>query len=121
MEKAFLCINCKSGHEKEVIDKLNKLTNVEARGTLGVFDIVAIVSSDSLDTMRKLVTEQVRKINGITSTITLLEAEKESGIPDLIPDVIPEEKKPLEPPEEIEEEEDWDEEDDYEEARKDKF
>jgi len=120
MEKAYVCINCKSGHEKKVIDALNQLTNVQARGTLGIFDIVATVESDSLDTMRKLVVEQIRKINGITTTITLLETEKESKLPDLIPDVIPEEKKPLEPPEEMEEEEEWDEEDedDFEEAEK---
>jgi len=120
MEKAFVCIQCQSGKEEEIIHKLNELSMVNARGTLGVYDIVASVESDSLDSMRKIITEQIRKINGITSTITLLETE-EPGLDDLIPDVIPEEKKPLEPPEEMEDEyeedDDWDDEDDYEETK----
>lgn len=121
MEKAFVCIQCQSGKEEEIIHQLNELSMVNARGTLGVYDIIASVESDSLDSMRKIITEQIRKINGITSTITLLETEEEPGLDDLIPDVIPEEKKPLEPPEEMddeyEEDDDWDDEDDYEETK----
>lgn len=121
MEKAFVCIQCQSGKEKEIIHHLNELSRVNARGTLGVYDIVASVESDSLDSMRKIITEQIRKINGITSTITLLETE-ESRFDDLIPDVIPEEKKPLEHPdveeEEDEEEDEFDDEDDDYEERK---
>ena len=116
MEKAFVCIQCQNGKEKDIVQKLNKLSNVESHGTLGVYDIVATIQSDSLDSMRKIITDQVRKINGITSTITLLQTE-EPRLDDLIPDVIPDEKKLPEPPEDQEvEEEDYDDEDnDYEE------
>lgn len=118
MEKAFVCIQCQSGKEKDIVQKLNKLSNVQPHGTLGVYDIVATVQSDSLDSMRKIITDQIRKINGITSTITLLQTEEETN-DELIPDVIPEEKKFDEPPEDQqveEEEEDEDyEDDDYEE------
>jgi DNA-binding Lrp family transcriptional regulator len=111
MEKAFVCIQCQSGKEKDIVHKLNKLSNVQSHGTLGVYDIVATVQSDSLDTMRKIITDQIRKINGITSTITLLQTEEEPDN-DLIPDIIPDEKKFHEPPEDQEVEEDG--EDDYE-------
>ena len=118
MEKAFVCIQCQSGKEKDVVQKLNKLSNVESHSTLGVYDIVATVQSDSLDTMRKIISDQIRKINGITSTITLLQTEEDSG-DELIPDVIPNEKKFEKPPkEEFEEEEENYDDDDYEEKNK---
>ncbi len=113
MEKAFVCIQCQSGKEKDIVQKLNNLSNVQSYGTLGVYDIVATVQSDSLDSMRKIITDQIRRINGITSTITLLQTEEDSG-DELIPDVIPDEKKFDEPPEDQEVGEDGDEEDDYE-------
>jgi DNA-binding Lrp family transcriptional regulator len=120
MEKAFVCIQCQSGKDKDIVQKLNSIPNVRSHGTLGVYDIVATVQSDSLDSMRKIITDQIRKINGITSTITLLQTEEEPG-DELIPDVIPNEKKFEEPPEEEEfeegEEDDYDE-DDYEEKNK---
>lgn len=113
MEKAFVCIQCQSGKEKDVVQKLNKLSNVESHSTLGVYDIVATVQSDSLDTMRKIISDQIRKIKGITSTITLLQTEEDSG-DELIPDVIPNEKKFEVPPEDQQVEEDGDDENDYE-------
>jgi DNA-binding Lrp family transcriptional regulator len=119
MEKAFVCIQCQSGKDRDIVQKLNSIPNVQSRGTLGVYDIVATVQSDSLDSMRKIITEQIRKIKGITSTITLLQTEEESD-DELIPDVIPNEKKFEKPPEEeeFEEEEEDDYDDDYEEKNK---
>ena len=120
MEKAFVCIQCQSGKDKDIVHKLNSIPNVQSHGTLGVYDIVATVQSDSLDTMRKIITDQIRKINGITSTITLLQTEEEEP-GELIPDVIPEEKRFEEPPEEEEieeEEENYDDEDYEEKGRK---
>lgn len=119
MEKAFVCIQCQSGKDKDIVHKLNSIPNVQSHGTLGVYDIVATVQSDSLDTMRKIISDQIRKINGITSTITLLQTEEDSE-DELIPDVIPNEKKFERPPKEEfeeEEEEDYDD-DDYEEKNK---
>jgi DNA-binding Lrp family transcriptional regulator len=122
MEKAFVCIQCQSGKDKEIVHKLNSIPNVHSHGTLGVYDIVATVESDSIDTMRKIITDQIRKINGITSTITLLQTEEEEPGEELIPDVIPEEKRFEEPPEEEEveqeEEEDYGNEDYEEKSRK---
>jgi hypothetical protein len=63
--------------------------------------------------MRKIISDQIRKINGITSTITLLQTEEDSG-DELIPDVIPNEKKFDRPPEDQQVEEDGDDENDYE-------
>ena len=123
MEKAFVCINCKSGSEKQIIKELNQLREVtEIYNTLGPYDILAKIESNSSDILKTIITNQIRKINNINSTVALFDIGKADStlpdlIPDVIPDVIPEEKKPIEPPERREhengeeEEEDEDDED----------
>ena len=119
MQEAYVCLNCQSGHEKKIIEKLNQLPNVkETHGTLGVYDIIARVESDSLGTMKSMIMDKIRRIDGVTATMTLVGLQDMPEADDLIPDVIPEEKRPLEPPGEDFEEDDYDDEDDYEESKK---
>ncbi len=118
MESAFVLINCDLGSENSVIDELNHLNGVkEVHGTYGIYDIIAKVESERPETLKRTITDQIRKLHHITSTLTLIETEnvEETSQADLIPDVIPEEKKPLEHPSETEEEfeDEDDEEDDY--------
>ena len=101
MFKTFVLINCDPGKEPQVLKQLRKMENVvDTQGTYGVYDIVARIESDSHSQLAHIISDQIRKINNINSTLTLFPTdEHEGGQPDLIPDVIPEEKKPLgEPP-----------------------
>ncbi len=100
MFKTFVLINCNPGKEPQVLKQLRKMENVvDTQGTYGVYDIVARIESDSQSQLGHIISDQIRKINNINSTLTLFPTdEHESGLPDLIPDVIPEEKKPLEEP-----------------------
>jgi len=102
---AFVLINCDLGSENLMIEQLQNLKDVkEVHGTFGPYDIIAKV-----------------ELEHIRSTLTLTETgkfEKQAEMPDLIPDVIPEERKPLEPPEEMDEDYDEDE-DDYDEDEDD--
>ena len=107
MQNAYILINCDTGCEEQIIQDLKRLNNVTVvDGVFGVYDIVAKIEGQKADTVRNTVVEQIRQIANIRSTLTLLgtgpEIQKENN--DLIPDIIPEEKKPLEPPQEIEEE-----------------
>ncbi len=124
MQRAFILINCEPGSENSVIDKLKQTDCVtQANKILGTYDIIAKVESDSPSILGSIISKQIRKIDRINSTNTLLETGDEEGnLPDLIPDVIPDEKKPLEPPSEFvdnEFEDDFDDEDkdDYEETK----
>ena len=119
MYKTFVLINCELGKESQVLEQLRKVENVvDAQGTYGVYDIIARIDSDSQSQFAHIISDQIRKISNINSTITLIPTEEhKSELPDLIPDVIPEEKKPLEePPSEKNNEDDYDDEDDYEDA-----
>ncbi len=117
MESAFVLINCDLGSENSVIDELSHLNGVkEVHGTYGIYDIIAKIESEKSETLKRTITDKIRKLHHITSTLTLIETEnvEEPSQGDLIPDVIPDEKKPLEHPSETEGEFEDDEDDDYE-------
>ena len=118
MYKTFVLINCELGKESEVLEQLRKVENVvDTQETFGVYDIVARIESDSQSQLANIISDQIRKISNINSTLTLLPTEEhKSVLPDLIPDVIPEEKKPLEEPSSENNEEDLD---DYDDSSKD--
>ncbi len=118
MERAYVLINCDLGSEKQVIEEIKNLKNVkEVHGTLGSYDIIATVESKTPENVRQTVIGQIRKFDHIRSTLTLMgiESVKKNMIKaELIPDIIPEEKKPLEPPMGMDEDfdnDDFDEED----------
>jgi len=116
MFKTFILINCDLGKEPEVLKQLRKMENVvDTQGTYGVYDIVARIESDSQSQLAHVISDQIRKINNISSTLTLFPTDEHEGeLPDLIPDVIPEEKKPLDEPPSENVEDDLDEYDDDE-------
>ncbi len=113
MYKTFVLINCEPGKEPEVLEQLRKVENVvDTQETYGVYDIVARIESDSQSQLANIISDQIRKIRNINTTLTLIPTEEHKNeLPDLIPDVIPEQKKPLEEPYSENNEEDLD--DDY--------
>ena len=65
--------------EKELISKIREIENVdEVHGTLGIYDIIAKVQSNSEENLNKTITEKIRKIPKIKSTITLIRAEEQN-------------------------------------------
>ena len=115
MQRAYVLINCDAGSEKSVIEQLKNLENVkEVHGTLGVYDIIAKIESEKPGTLRQAIIGDVRKLSHVRSTLTLMGIEGiDTGekMAELIPDVIPEEKKPLEPPTGMDDNEEFDEDD----------
>jgi DNA-binding Lrp family transcriptional regulator len=49
------------------------------RGTYGVHDIFVKVKSDNTESMNHVITNKIRKIAGITSTVTLVVIEEQGG------------------------------------------
>ena len=76
MAKSYVLMNCELGSEKEVISSLKKIGGVkEAHGILGLYDIIVQVELDSEKNIQKLITETIRKISKIRSTMTLTRSE----------------------------------------------
>jgi DNA-binding Lrp family transcriptional regulator len=78
LSKAYVLINCDLGSEKNVISSLKEVEDVkEAHGTLGLYDIILKIESESEEKITKIVTQIIRKMPKIHSTITLTRSESE--------------------------------------------
>ena len=74
MPLAFVLINVKTGLEDEVIKQLREISNVtESRMVYGVYDIVAKVEAESMDNLKEIITEKMRRLDKVRSTLTLIE------------------------------------------------
>jgi len=77
---AYILVNCTLGSEEKIIDEIAKLSDVkEVRETYGVHDVFVKVKSDNTETMNHTITNRIRKIPGITSTVTLVVIEEQGG------------------------------------------
>jgi DNA-binding Lrp family transcriptional regulator len=80
MPTAYVLVNCTIGSEVKIINEIAKLSDVkEVRGTYGVHDIFVKVKSDNVETMNHIITTKVRRVPGITSTVTLVVIEEQGG------------------------------------------
>ena len=76
MTKAFVLINCELGSEEHVISELKTFSDIkEVQGTFGAYDIIAEISSESIEKVRETITWKIRKIEKIRSTLTLTKVE----------------------------------------------
>ncbi len=76
MSQAFVLINCELGSEEHIIEELKTLSDVKSvQGTFGAYDIIAEVSSESVEQIRETITWKIRKIGKIRSTLTLTKVE----------------------------------------------
>ncbi|MGD8506630.1 MAG: Lrp/AsnC ligand binding domain-containing protein [Candidatus Bathyarchaeota archaeon] len=78
MPSAFVLINAEIGSEEEVLNELNKVEGVkEAYVVYGVYDIVAKISADTMDKLKDIVTWNVRRLNKVRSTLTMIVVESQ--------------------------------------------
>ncbi len=69
--KAFVLITTSVGQTKGVLNKLKKLDGVKSVDVvMGPYDIIAEVEGDSIDSLGKLITEHLHKVEGIERTLT---------------------------------------------------
>jgi DNA-binding Lrp family transcriptional regulator len=79
MTKAYVLIVNESGSEESVISNLKRIDSVkEAYGTFGAYDIITKLQSENLQKLEKDISNNVRKIQRVRSTLTLLVNENET-------------------------------------------
>ncbi len=77
MATAFILINSEIGEEKSVLEQLLTLPNVkEAYVVYGVYDLIAKIESETMDSLKKIVTENLRILENVRSTMTMICVEK---------------------------------------------
>ena len=83
MPIAFVLINSDLGKDVEIIGKIKEILqsekdiSYEIQGVYGVYDIVVKVSSDDSPKLRSIVTNQIRKIENVQSTLTMMVIEEQ--------------------------------------------
>ena len=72
-ETAYVMINCELGSEESILDQLRSTEGVkEAQGTYGSYDIITKIETKSIESLRDILTFQIRKIEKIKSTTTVV-------------------------------------------------
>jgi DNA-binding Lrp family transcriptional regulator len=78
MPTAFVMVNCDLEIESEQ-KAINKLKNVpgviDVSEVAGVYDIVVKITSDTLESLKETITRDIRTIDIIRSTMTLIVIE----------------------------------------------
>jgi DNA-binding Lrp family transcriptional regulator len=73
MAKVFVFINVDPGAEKEALKQLRALPEVkESYSVDGVYDIVAILETNSMDQLKEAIVRKVCMVDGVSSTLTAL-------------------------------------------------
>jgi DNA-binding Lrp family transcriptional regulator len=77
MPRAFVLINVESGSEDEVLKELKKFEGVEeAYFSYGVYDLITKIKADTMEKLKDMVTRQIRALNKVRSTLTLIMMEE---------------------------------------------
>jgi DNA-binding Lrp family transcriptional regulator len=78
LAEAIVMVNVDIGKEDEVFNKLMELPEVkEIYMVYGVHDLIVILETENMDAMRTLITQKIRKIPGVKSTITSIVIRKQ--------------------------------------------
>ncbi|CUR51433.1 MAG: Lrp/AsnC family transcriptional regulator [Nitrosotalea sp.] len=73
MHSAFVLMNAELGKELNIVNEIKKIPHVkEVYPVYGVYDVLMVLESDSMESLREAITTQVRKLDGIKSTLTMI-------------------------------------------------
>jgi len=76
MSLAYVLINVELGAEEEVLGEVRKIPNVkECYRVYGIYDMIAKVEAESLDTVKQVVTSKIRRLPSVRSTLTTIVIE----------------------------------------------
>ena len=76
-ETTCVMINCESGSEGRIIDDIREINGVkECVRTTGPYDILAIVESHTVESLKEIIENKIRKIPNVHATTTLVIATR---------------------------------------------
>ena len=83
MPISYVLINSNLGTDVEIITKIKELiakqsdVKLEIQGVYGVYDIILKLTADDTTKLWSIVTTDIRKINNVQSTLTMLVIEQQ--------------------------------------------
>ena len=64
---------------KQILDKENKI-EYEVQGVYGVYDIILKITSNDVDELRAVITNKIRKIHKVQSTLTMMVIQEQENL-----------------------------------------
>ena len=85
MPTAYVLLNSDLGSDSSIIDETKKILDdediqFEVQGVYGVYDIVLKLSSDNAENLRAIITNKIRKIGKVQSTLTMMVIEEQENL-----------------------------------------
>ena len=83
---SYILINSDLGTDETIIKKIKEILadkkeiQYEIRGVYGVYDIVLKLTSDDMDILRSTITNKIRKIASVESTLTMMVIEEQEKL-----------------------------------------
>jgi DNA-binding Lrp family transcriptional regulator len=78
MPIAFVCITTEPDSMVEVLKEIRALEGVEeAQMVYGVYDIVVKVKGETMDKLKHIITENIRRIDKVRTSLTMMIFESE--------------------------------------------
>ena len=83
LSTSYVLINSNLGTDVQIIKEVKELlasqsdVKLEIQGVYGVYDIIVKLSSDNGEKLRSIVTDDIRKIENVQSTLTMLVIEQQ--------------------------------------------
>lgn len=85
MPTAYVLLNSDLGSDETIINEVKQIltkedVKYEVQGVYGVYDIVLKLTSDDAEKLRAIITNKVRKINKVQSTLTMMVIEEQESL-----------------------------------------
>jgi DNA-binding Lrp family transcriptional regulator len=73
MMKAFVLINTELGKEASVVEALSQVAGIrEVFSLYGIYDVIAEVEAESMEKVKEIVFNSIRRLETVKTTITLI-------------------------------------------------
>lgn len=71
--KAYVLINTELGQEAEVVKELKNVDGITGIHSLyGIYDVIVQVEAESMDRVKEIVFNNIRRLDSVKTTITLI-------------------------------------------------
>ncbi len=85
MPTAYVLLNSDLGSDESIINEVKQILveediTSEVQGVYGVYDIVLKLTSDDAEKLRAIITNKVRKISKVQSTLTMMVIEEQENL-----------------------------------------
>jgi len=82
---AYVLLNSDLGSDESIINEVKQILAKEdviseVQGVYGVYDIVIKLTSDDAEKLRAIITDKVRKISKVQSTLTMMVIEEQENL-----------------------------------------